>query len=145
MLFRSVNLKELYLNNNPELETLPVELTKLPKLKTVISVGNNYEWLDDAVAKKFGNKLAGPIPNQEWNTKMNIQEFNKQNTDKNPFISKKLNKDVAIDIFSFLPSQQQKELIRSRNGDKGGRKTRRRRSKKSSRKSSKKSRRRSRY
>ncbi len=122
-----VNLKELYVNNNPQLETLPVELTKLPKLKTVISIGNNYEWLDDAIVKKFRKnleKIPGPIPNQYWNTA-------------NPFISEKLNKDVASEIFSFLPSQQQKELIKSRNINKGGRKTRRRKSsrKKSSRKS----------
>lgn len=129
-----VNLKGLYLNNNPELETLPVELTKLPKLKTLISVGNNYEWLDDAVVNKFGNKLPGPIPNQDWNTKMNILEFNKQN-DANPFISEKLDTDSASQIFSFLPLQQQKELIKSRNINKGGRKTRRRKSRKSSRKS----------
>ena len=135
-----VNLKELYVNNNPQLETLPVELTKLPKLKTVISIGNNYEWLDDAIVKKFRKnleKIPGPIPNQYWNTKMNTQEFNKQNDDANPFISEKLNKDVASEIFSFLPSQQQKELIKSRNINKGGRKTRRRKSsrKKSGRKS----------
>jgi Leucine-rich repeat (LRR) protein len=116
------NLEELYVHNNPQLETLPVELTKLPKLKTHISVGNNYEWLDDAVVKKF-NKLRGPIPNQEWNTKMNSIDFRKQNDD-DPFISEKLNTDVANKIFSYLPSGQQRELIKSRNINKGGRKTR---------------------
>ncbi len=118
------NLEELFVNNNPQLETLPVELTKLPKLKTVNSVGNNYEWLDDAVVEKF-NKLGGPIPNQDWNTKMNSIDFRKQNDD-DPFISEKLNTDVANKIFSLLPSQQQSELLKSRNINKGGRKTRRR-------------------
>jgi Leucine-rich repeat (LRR) protein len=117
------NLEELYVHNNPELETLPVELTKLPKLKSPISVGNNYEWLDDAVVKKF-NKIGGPIPNQDWNTKMNSIDFRKQN-DNEPFISEKLNTDVANKIFSYLPLGQQRELIKSRNINKGGRKTRR--------------------
>jgi Leucine-rich repeat (LRR) protein len=121
------NLEELYVHNNPQLETLPAELAKLPKLKTPISVGNNYEWLDDAVVKKFGNKLEGPIPNQDWNTKMNSIDFRKQNDDE-PFISEKLNTDVANKIFSYLPLGQQRELIKSRNINKGGRKTRRRKS-----------------
>ncbi len=134
---RLVELSSLDVNENPDLETLPVELTKLPKLKMIGSCGNNYEWLDDVIINKFRGKLGnyyGPIPNQECNTNRNIREFHKQNDDETPFISEKLNKDVASRIFSFLPSTQQKELIESRNTNKGGRKTRRK-SRKSSRKS----------
>ncbi len=133
---RLVELSSLDVNENPDLETLPVELTKLPKLKMIGSCGNNYEWLDDVIINKFRGKLGnyyGPIPNQECNTNRNIREFHNQNDDETPFISGKLNKDVASKIFSFLPSVQQKELIKSRNINKGGRKTRRKSSRKSKR------------
>jgi Leucine-rich repeat (LRR) protein len=134
-------LKHLTIWKNPNLETIPRSIINLRRLNSnegLIEFGNNktdYKWLHDDIVNTYRTQLGKyprPMPNQQWKTLINTQEFAKEQVpNSEPLIHEGLPISVDTHIMSFLQPEQQQAIMKSREQTKknrnintGGRKTR---------------------